>query len=202
MRLLNRLAAGVDGLNDRIGAAIRWLVLLMVVIGAGNAVVRYLSRGLGLSLNLVPASEAQWYLFSAVFLLGAAYALRHGVHVRVDVLYERRTPRTRAWIDLVGTSLFLVPFTVMMLWVSFPSVMGSWEIRETSPDPGGLPRYPIKALVLVSFALLLLQALSEIVKQVDVLRGGDPGSDHAPGSGRASGEPREAAPETGPEGRA
>jgi TRAP-type mannitol/chloroaromatic compound transport system permease small subunit len=171
MSVLRKLAAGIDGVNDRIGASIRWLVLLMVLAGAGSAIVRYLSRGLGLSLNLVPASEAQWYLFSAVFLLGAAYALRHGVHVRVDVLYERLRPSTRAWIDLVGTVLFLVPFAVMMLWVSFPAVRGSWQIRETSPDPGGLPRYPIKALILVSFLLLLLQAFSQIVKQVDVIRG-------------------------------
>jgi TRAP-type mannitol/chloroaromatic compound transport system permease small subunit len=171
MRLLKRLSSGVDALNDRIGAVLRWLVLIMVLTGAGNAVVRYFSRGLGLSLNLVPVTEAQWYLFSAVFLLGAAYALRHGVHVRVDVLYERVTTRTRAWIDLVGTVLFLVPFAVMMLWVTFPAVRSSWQIREVSPDPGGLPRYPIKALILVSFALLVLQALSEIVKQVETLVG-------------------------------
>lgn len=179
MRLLRRLARGVDGLNDRIGGAIRWLVLLMVLTGAGNAVVRYFSRGMGLSLNLVPVTEAQWYLFSAVFLLGAAYALRHGVHVRVDVLYERLSRRTRAWIDLAGTALFLVPFSVMMLWVAFPAVATSWEIRETSPDPGGLPRYPVKALILVSFALLLLQAVSEIVKLVDVIRGEAPGASDA-----------------------
>jgi TRAP-type mannitol/chloroaromatic compound transport system permease small subunit len=185
MSVLRKVAAGIDGVNDRIGASIRWLVLLMVLTGAGSAVVRYLSRGFGLSLNLVPASEAQWYLFSAVFLLGAAHALRHGVHVRVDVLYERLRPGTRAWIDLVGTVVFLVPFAVMMLWVSFPAVLGSWEIRETSPDPGGLPRYPIKALILVSFLLLLLQAFSQIVKQVDVIRGGAKGG----GAGLDAGPP-------------
>lgn len=143
----------------------------MVVTGAGSAIVRYLSRGMGLSLNLVPVAEAQWYLFSAVFLLGSAYALRHGVHVRVDVLYERLSLRARAWIDLTGTVLFLVPFSVMMLWVTFPAVRSSWQVREMSPDPGGLPRYPIKTLILVSFGLLLLQAVSQIVRAVDVIRG-------------------------------
>lgn len=172
MRFLRRLAAGIDRLNDRIGAGIRWLVLVMVLLGAGSAVIRYVSRGLGLSLNLVPAGETQWYLFSTIFLLGAAYALRHDAHVRVDVLYERVTPRTRAWVDLAGTTLLLVPFAVMMLWVASPSVMSSWQIRETSPDPGGLPRYPIKALILVSFALLLLQAVSQMVKCIDAIRGG------------------------------
>jgi len=161
----------VDALNDAIGVGVRWLVLLMVVVGALSSVVRYFSRGLGLTLNLTPVTEAQWYLFSAVFLLGAAYALRHGVHVRVDVLYERLPHRTRTWIDLVGTMLFLIPFAVLMLWVSFPAVRSSWRIRESSPDPGGLPRYPIKALILVSFTLLLLQALSQVVKHVDAIRG-------------------------------
>jgi TRAP-type mannitol/chloroaromatic compound transport system permease small subunit len=171
MRLLRTLANWVDGLNDRIGVAIRWLVLVMVLTGAVSTVARYFSRDLGLTLNLTPATEAQWYLFSAVFLLGSAYGLRHGVHVRVDVLYERLSVRTRAWIDLVGTTLFLIPFSVLMLWVSFPAVRNSWQIRETSPDPGGLPRYPIKALILVSFVLLLLQALSQMVKHIDVIRG-------------------------------
>jgi TRAP-type mannitol/chloroaromatic compound transport system permease small subunit len=160
-------------LNDKIGEAIHWLVLLMVLVGAINAVVRYFSRSLGLSLNLTPVGEAQWYMFSVVFLLGAAYALRHDVHVRVDVLYERLSVKGRAWIDLAGTVLFLVPFSIMMLWVSFPAVRASWQIRETSPDPGGLPRYPIKALILVSFVLLLLQAFSQAVKCVDRIRGGD-----------------------------
>ena len=145
----------------------------MVLVGAANALVRYFSRGLGLSLNLTPSTEAQWYMFSMIFLLGAAYALRHDVHVRVDVLYERLSPRARAWVDTVGTVLFLVPFSIMMLWVSYPAVRSSWQIRETSPDPGGLPRYPIKALILVSFALLLLQALSQLVKSIDRIRGAD-----------------------------
>lgn len=171
MRFLRRLAGWVDALNDWIGAAVHWLVLLMVLLGAGSALARYASRRLGLALNLTPLMEAQWYLFSAVFLLGAAYALRHDVHVRVDVVFERLGAKARAWIDLLGTVLFLVPFTVLMLWVSFPAVRASWQIREASPDPGGLPRYPVKALILVSFALLLLQALSQIVGHVDRVRG-------------------------------
>jgi TRAP-type mannitol/chloroaromatic compound transport system permease small subunit len=144
----------------------------MVLLGAGAALVRYFSRGLGLTLNLTPATEAQWYMFSVVFLLGAAYALRHDAHVRVDVLYERLGARAQGWIDLLGTLLFLVPFSVLMLWVSFPVVRSSWRIRESSPDPGGLPRWPIKALILVSFALLLLQALSQVAKHIAVIRGG------------------------------
>lgn len=174
MKALRRLTALIDSLNDKIGASIRWLTLLMVVIGSANAIVRYFARSQRWSLNLTPATEAQWYLFSIIFLLGAAYGLNHDVHVRVDVMYERLSAKGRAWIDLVGTALFLVPFSVLMLYVSFPAVRASWAVREVSPDPGGLPRYPIKALILVCFVLLLLQALSQFVKQIDVIRGTTP----------------------------
>jgi TRAP-type mannitol/chloroaromatic compound transport system permease small subunit len=169
--LIRRVAGRIDALNDGLGTLLRWLVLLMVLLGAGNALLRWSSRQLGLALNLTPLVEAQWYLFSAVFLLGAAYALRHDVHVRVDVLFERLGARARAWIDLVGTLALLVPFVSMMLWVSVPSVRASWRVREASPDPGGLPRYPLKALLLVCFALLLLQALAQIIRHFDVIRG-------------------------------
>jgi len=172
VRLLRRLAASVDALNDWIGKAIQWLVLLMVLVGAASTLLRYSARWLGLTLNLTPISEAGWYMFSVIFLLGAAYALRHDVHVRVDVLYERLGAKARSWVDLGGTVLFLIPFSILMLWVSYPAVRTSWQIRETSPDPGGLPRWPIKALILVSFGLLLLQAVSQTVRAVDVIRSG------------------------------
>jgi TRAP-type mannitol/chloroaromatic compound transport system permease small subunit len=89
--------------------------------------------------------------------------------------------KTQAWIDMVGTILFLIPFSLLMLYVSYPAVQASWSVREASPDPGGLPRYPIKALILVSFTLLLLQAFSQLVKQVDVIRGVVPELDHHEG---------------------
>ena len=171
MKSLRQVAGLIDALNDRIGVVIRWLALIMVFIGAIGALLRYFSRGLGLALNLTPAIEAQWYLFSVIFLMGAAYGLHHDVHVRVDVMYERLSAKARAWIDLAGTLLFLIPFSVLMLHVSYPVVKASFEVREVSPDPGGLPRWPIKALILVSFVLLLLQAISQLVRQVDVIRG-------------------------------
>ena len=180
MKLPGCLPDGIDALNDGIGRVIRWLVLVMVLLGAGATLLRYSSRWLGLTLNLTPATEAQWYMFSVIFLLGAAYALRHDVHVRVDVLYERLGSRARGWIDLLGTLLFLVPFSVLMLRVSFPAVRASWRIRETSPDPGGLPRWPIKALILVSFGLLLLQAVSQATKHADAIRSGGLRDDETP----------------------
>jgi TRAP-type mannitol/chloroaromatic compound transport system permease small subunit len=184
MTLLKRFADAVDGLNERIGAAIRWLALLMVLLGAFNTIARYLTKYTGVALASNAYTELQWYFFSLIFLLGAAYGLRHDVHVRVDVLYARLSRKAQAWIDIAGTVLFLIPFCVMFLWVSWPAVRNSWSIREVSPDPGGLPRYPIKAVILLCFVLLLLQALSHLVRQVEVLRGagergGDAGLDDA-----------------------
>ncbi|QXD16836.1 TRAP transporter small permease subunit [Rhodocaloribacter litoris] len=166
-----RLARGIDRFSERTGRVLYWLTLVMVLIGAYNAVVRYLDRytGLGLSSNVY--IELQWYLFSLVFLLGAAYTLKHDAHVRVDVFYGRLSPRGKAWINLVGTLLFLLPFCGLMLWVSWPSVVNSWAVREMSPDPGGLPRYPIKTAIPVAFVLIVVQGVAMLIRQVAVLRG-------------------------------
>lgn len=169
MTSLRRISAAIDRLNDRIGSAIQWLTLVMVVIGAFNAIARYATRYTGVSLSSNAYLELQWYLFSFIFLMGAAYGLNHDYHVRVDVLYTRLGRRGRAWIDLTGSALLLAPFALVMLWVSWGPVANSWAILETSPDPGGLPRYPIKSVILVSFFLLLLQAMSQIVKNLAIL---------------------------------
>lgn len=193
MQFLRTLSARIDGLNDRIGAAIRWLALVMVLVGAYNALARYATRFTDVSLSSNAYLDLQWYFFSLIFLLGAAYGLNHDVHVRVDVLYSALSRKARAWIDLAGSVLFLLPFSVLMLWVSWPAVRNSWSIKEVSPDPGGLPRYPIKAVILVCFALLVLQAFSQIVKQVDILRGTEPSEEGGGGDG-GDGEPGEVGP--------
>lgn len=163
----------IDGLNRSIGRAASWLVLLMVLVGAGNAVARYLGRFIGANLSSNAYLEAQWYLFSLIFLLGAAYTLQRDDHVRVDVLYARLSRRARAWIDAVGTVVFLIPFCLFCLWVSWPSIRNSWQVLEGSPDPGGLPRYPIKTVILVAFVLLILQGVSILADRIRLLRGGD-----------------------------
>ena len=183
MGLLRRAADAVDRMNDAIGTAIAWLSLFMVLFGAYNAVARWATRIVGFNLSSNAFNELQWYAFSTIFLLGAAWGLRHDVHVRVDVVYSRLSARARAWIDLLGSLLFLLPFCVMMLWVSWPPVMRSFLIREVSPDPGGLPRWPIKALLLVSFALLFVQGLAIAVRQVDVIRLGTPAAEPRVGPG-------------------
>lgn len=166
-----RLAHGIDRFSERTGRVLYWLTLAMVVIGAFNAVARYLDRYTGLGLSSNTYIELQWYLFSLLFLLGAAYTLEHNAHVRVDVLYSRLSPKGKAWVDLGGTVLFLMPFCVLMLWVSWPMVANSWAVREVSPDPGGLPRYPIKAAIPLAFVLLMIQGVSMLIKQIAILGG-------------------------------
>ncbi len=206
MEACRRFAASIDRLTDRIGGLTAWLTLLMVLIGSYNTVARYIDgyRGRhsveGQELFRFSSNaflELQWYLFSLVFLLGAAYALRHNAHVRVDLLYGRLSRRGKAWIDLVGGLLLLLPFTGFALWVSWPSVRNSWQVWETSPDPGGLARYPIRTVLLVAFVLLLLQGLSEVLKRVVILFGPSDPSDLSDPS-----DPSKAADPAGPtEGR-
>jgi TRAP-type mannitol/chloroaromatic compound transport system permease small subunit len=117
---LRRISAAIDKLNDRIGVTIQWVALIMVIVGAFNAIARYAGTYIGVSLSSNLYLELQWYLFSLIFLLGAAYGLNHDHHVRVDVLYARVGRRARAWIDLIGSVLLLAPFAFVMLWVPGP----------------------------------------------------------------------------------
>ena len=177
-----RVSQAIDGLSDRIGALVGWLTLSMVLIGSYNTLARYVDGWRGSHQNAEDGAEffrfssnafleLQWYLFSVVFLLGAAYTLRRNAHVRVDVFYGRLGAKGKAWVNLVGTVLMLIPFSLACLWLSWPSVRNSWAVGEQSPDPGGLARYPIKTLLLVAFVLLLAQAISELGKHLGVLRG-------------------------------
>ena len=171
MRRLLGFADAIDRLNERVGRVVCWLTLLMVLVSALNAVFRYVDRFSGLRLSSNTYIELQWYMFAAVFLLAAAYTLRHDAHVRVDVFYGRLSNRGRAWVNLAGTVLFLIPFCMLMIATSWPFVVDSWGRLEDSPDPGGLPRYPIKAIIPIAFALLLLQGLALLIRQIALLRG-------------------------------
>lgn len=171
MQALLRVADRIDAFSDWSGRVLYWLTLAMVGLGAFNAVARYLDKYTGLGLSSNTWLEGQWYLFSLVFLLGAAYTLRRDEHVRVDVLYGRLSTRGKAWIDLLGTVLFLVPFCGLVLYMSWDFVVNSWATWEQSSDPGGLPRYPIKTIVPLALALVLLQGASWVLRAVAVLRG-------------------------------
>ena len=162
----------------RVSHGLAWVAgiatLVMVGIGAYNAIARYLGKSLGMALTSNALVELQWYLFSLVFLLGAPWALRQGAHVRVDVLYERISPKARAWVNLWGTLLLLLPFAALGVWTCWDFALESIANREGSNDPDGLARYPIKALLPFAFAWLFLEALAWGMEQVAFLLGKGP----------------------------
>ncbi len=160
----------VERMSGRLGGVASGLVVLIALLGAGNALLRYAGRFAGVSFSSNAWLELQWYGFALIFLLGASATLREDGHVRVDVLYHRLSPRRRAWINLLGTALFLVPFCLLMIWASWRPVCNAWAVWERSPDPGGLPRWPIKTVVPLAFALLLLQGIAAAVRQGAALR--------------------------------
>lgn len=162
---MNRLASIIDALNERVGRFASWLVLAVVLLGTWNAVARYITRYTALNLSSNAFLELQWYLFSAIFLLGGAYTLKRDEHVRVDVFHASLHPRRRAKIDLAGTIVFLIPFCLFVLWTSWAPVVNSWRILERSPDPGGLPRYPVKMLIPLGFVLVFLQAMALLIRR-------------------------------------
>ena len=179
---LIRISDTLDRFQDRFGKWLYWVALGMVVVGGFNTIVRYLDKftGMGISSNMY--LELQWYLFSILFLLGAAYTLRHDEHVRVDILYSRLGEKGKAWVNVLGTLVLLVPFCVMMLWVSWPAVANSWAVMEVSPDPGGLPRYPIKTVLPIAFLMILVQGISMLLRNVAVLLGSSPDRPASPAS--------------------
>lgn len=171
---LVRWSLRIDRLNRGIGRAAAWLLAVMVVVGACNALARSIESHFDVRLSSNAWIELQWYLFGVAFLLGAPWTLRRGEHVRVDVLQAGLPERGRWWTDLVGALVLLVPFCAFAVWASWDFVAESWRSREISSDPGGLPRYPLKAIIPIGFALLGLQGLSEAIKRAALLRGARP----------------------------
>lgn len=166
MKLLLRLSGLIDALNERVGKLTYWLVLVAVVISAGNAVVRY-------SINMSSNAwlEIQWYLFSAVFLFCAGYTLQHNQHVRIDVITGRMSKRVQTWIDILGTLFFLLPMAITIMWLSWPVFVDAYRSGEVSANAGGLPVWPGRLMLPVGFLLLVLQGLSELIKRIAFLRG-------------------------------
>ncbi|MFH7245173.1 MAG: TRAP transporter small permease subunit [Spirulina sp.] len=170
-RLL-RLAQTIDALIEPIGKALNGLVLLLVAIGFYNVMARFIGRWVGMSLSSNALIELQWYLFALIFWLSFPYILKHGANVRVDFLESRWSSQRKALIGFWGTVLFLIPFCLLALGVTFHPVLqswgrlpdGSWGRWEVSADADGLPRAPIKTMVLVSFGLLLIQGVAQAIK--------------------------------------
>ncbi len=166
MGTLLRLSRLIDGLSRLVGKTTLWLVLAASLISAANAVMR---KAFNISSNAY--LEIQWYLFAGVFLLGAGYVLMQNAHVRIDVVANKLKMRTRILIDIIGIVVFLLPMCWFMIEFSWPLVRNAFVSGEVSSNAGGLIRWPVYAMVPAGFALLALQAVSELIKRVAFLRG-------------------------------
>jgi TRAP-type mannitol/chloroaromatic compound transport system permease small subunit len=169
MKQLLALSRAIDSVTALLGRFNAVLVLVMVLISAGNAVIRKL-----FNISSNAWLEVQWYLFAGTVMLGAAYTLKRNEHVRVDLVYGWVAPRTRLWIDVFGILFFLLPGMLLLAWMTWPFFADSWMRGETSANAGGLIRWPVKILMPLGFALVSLQGLSELVKRIAALRGMDP----------------------------
>jgi TRAP-type mannitol/chloroaromatic compound transport system permease small subunit len=166
MKALLAISRAIDTLNEHVGRLTYWLILVAVLISAGNAVMRY-------TLNLSSNAwlEIQWYLFAFVFLFCAGYTLLHNQHVRIDILTAHLSGRRKAWIDILGTLFFLLPMAIAIMWLSWPVFVDAYQSHEISTNAGGLLIWPARLMVPAGFALLVLQGFSELIKRIAFLRG-------------------------------
>ncbi|KUL96034.1 C4-dicarboxylate ABC transporter [Bosea sp. WAO] len=156
----------IDKINREIGKKVAWLILLAVIVATVNAIVRKV-----FSVSSNAWLELQWVLFGTVFLLCAAWTLQVKEHIRIDIVNSMLPKRVQQWIDLIGHTLFLMPFCLLMIYHSWPFFTRSYAVNEQSLSAGGLPQWPAKGLVIIGFILLAFQGVSEIIKQIAIMRG-------------------------------
>ena len=171
LHLLNQLSVRLEQFSERTGMLVSWLVLAMVLLVSYDVAMRYFFQSGSVALQ-----EMEWHLFSLIFLIGAAYTLKHDDHVRLDLFYKSNfmDDRRRAWIDLFGSIFLLIPFCILIILSAWPFVYQSYIHLEGSPDPGGLPyRWILKASIPLGFTFLLLQGVSDIVKNLSTILGKD-----------------------------
>ena len=166
MTPLIALSRAIDRMTDWIGRAVIWLILASIFISAGNAVARKL-----FSVSSNAWLEAQWYLFGAAFMFGAAYTLKENEHICIDIIYSKWTRRKQHWIDLFGHVFFLLPFAVLMAWMLYPYMIDAIRTGQVSPNASGLIIWPARAILFFGFVLLIVQAVSEIIKKIAVIQG-------------------------------
>ena len=178
MQPLLALARLIDRITAGIGKTVMWLILVAVIVSAGNAAVRKIAPQYASNAWL----ELQWYLFGAVFMLAASYTLQQNEHVRIDIFYGSRTRRSQHWIDLFGHVFFTLPFVTLMAWMLVPYTFDAYRIGQISTNAGGLIIWPARALLAAGFILLIFQAVGEIIKKVAIIRGliEDPHPFHSP----------------------
>ena len=167
MQMFLALSRAIDWINESIGKAVGWLILISIFVSAGNATIRKIAPAYSSNAWL----ELQWYLYGAAFMMAAAYTLKQNEHIRIDILYGMWSRKTQHRIDLFGHVFFLLPFVTLMVWLLVPYVTRSFNSGEYSSNSGGLILWPAKALLLIGFAQLLAQAFSEIVKKIAVMHG-------------------------------
>ena len=163
---LLRLSGAIDRVTAFIGRSVMWLILLSILVSAGNATSRKL-----FALSSNAWLELQWYLFAAAYLLAAAYTLQRNDHIRIDIISGLLPKKVRNWIDIFGHVVMLFPFVIVMLKEATPWFLQSYRIGEMSSNYGGLIQWPAKGLILVGFFLLAIQAISELIKRIGVMRG-------------------------------
>jgi TRAP-type mannitol/chloroaromatic compound transport system permease small subunit len=162
---LQSLAARIDTFTDVLGRVTAWSTFALVLVMAGNVLLRY-----AFSTGSVWAQELEWHLMAPICLFGMSYALRHGEHVRVDVVYGGFTPRTKRIVDVISAILAIM-VSILVIKLSWTYVGQSWSIDEGSANPGGIPcRYVLKALIPIGFALLAVQSLAELARALVTLR--------------------------------
>ncbi|MGA1845653.1 TRAP transporter small permease subunit [Deferribacter abyssi] len=167
MKLIANIMKIIDNFNEWFGNIVIWLSTLMVLVVCYDVTTRYL-----FNKSSIAVQELEWHLFGFLFLLGAAYTLKHDRHVRVDVIYDRLTERKKAFIDIIGTILFLIPFSMLVIYTSKNFVINSFLIKEGSPNPGGLPyRFILKSAIPAGFFLVLLQGISMLIRNFLILIG-------------------------------
>ena len=166
MNALLKLSRLIDALTERIGKAVLWLVLVVVLVSAANAIMRYTIH---YSSNAF--LEIQWYLFGVIFLFSSGYTLLRNEHVRIDLISSKFSKRGQVWIDIFGILFFLMPMALVIMLLSWPVFMHAFESQEMSNSAGGLIVWPARLMIPVGFFLLILQAISELIKRVGFLMG-------------------------------
>ncbi len=166
MQSLLKMSRGIDAFTRWMGKRLAWLILVAVVVSALNAIVR---KTFDTSSN--SWLELQWLLFSVVFLMCSSWTLLDNEHIRIDIVNNMLPKKLRDSIDIVGHAFFLLPLCIVMIITGVPFFRRSMEINEQSGNAGGLPQWPAKSLIMIGFAMLLVQAISELIKRIAVMRG-------------------------------
>ena len=183
MGVLLRVSRVIDAINFALGKTVAWFILAAVIVSAVNAIIR---KVFDTSSN--SWLELQWVLFGAVFLIVASWTLLDNEHIRIDIVNNSFSQRTRNIIDVIGHAVFLLPLTIIMIITSYPFVTKSILLNEQSMNAGGLPQWPPKLLILIGFVLLFFQGVSELIKRIAVMRGDIPDPYHTAGGLRAAAE--------------